>query len=88
MDMTKALKRHKQVERVLGVGRGLGSTKGGGSLGEQGQEQAEGAAGKESGERKGETTQVSAKQDTRGRKATIDDRPESKTDRRVDKAQA
>lgn len=47
MDMTKALKRHKQVESVLGVGRGLGSTKGGGLLGEQGQEQAEGAAGKE-----------------------------------------
>lgn len=25
MDMTKALKRHKQVESVLGVGRGLGT---------------------------------------------------------------
>lgn len=47
MDMTKALKRHKQVESVLGVGRGLGSTKGGGSLGEQGQEKAECEAGKE-----------------------------------------
>lgn len=56
MDMTKALKRHRQVESVLGVGRGLGTTKGGGSLGEQGQEKAEGEAGKEQEEGRGHET--------------------------------